>query len=67
MSKRSARRRDDACLVYDVPEAGALLGLTRNASYEAVKRGELPVIRIGKLLKVPKSAFHAMIEAASRK
>jgi len=67
MSKKYARHRDDARLVYDVPEAGELLGLTRNGSYEAAKRGELPTIRIGKLLKVPKSALHAMIEAASQK
>jgi excisionase family DNA binding protein len=50
-------------LVYDVPEAGALLGLTRNGSYEAAKRGEIPTIKVGKLLKVPKVAFHRMLEA----
>ncbi|UFX41706.1 helix-turn-helix domain-containing protein [Bradyrhizobium sp. 41S5] len=52
------------CLVYTVPEAGALLGLTKNASYEAAKRGDLPILRIGKLLKVPKAALHAMIGSA---
>ena len=41
-------------LVYDVPEAGAMLGLSRNASYSAAKRGDLPTIKIGKLLRVPK-------------
>lgn len=49
-------------LVYHVPEAGAMLGLTRNASYEAAKRGDIPTIRIGKLLRVPKAAFHRMLE-----
>jgi excisionase family DNA binding protein len=58
---------DDGRLVYDVPEAGALLGLTRNGSYEAAKRGELPTIKIGKLLKVPKAALHAMIDGAGAK
>jgi excisionase family DNA binding protein len=52
-------------LVYDLwPEAGQMLGLTRNATYEAAKRGEIPVIRIGKLLRVPKAAFDRMLEAA---
>jgi hypothetical protein len=46
-------------LVYEVPEAGAKLGLNRNASYGAAKRGEIPTIKIGRLLKVPKAAFHA--------
>jgi excisionase family DNA binding protein len=54
-------------LVYDVPEAGAMLNLTRNGSYAAAKRGELPTIKIGKLLKVPKAAFHRMLEEAGLK
>src|SRR5271169_4088055 len=49
-------------LVYTVPEAGRLLGLSRNGSYEAAKRGEIPTIRIGRLLLVPKIPFHRMIE-----
>jgi hypothetical protein len=53
---------DDKRLVYDVPEAGAMIGLTRNMSYQAAKRGDIPTIRIGKLLKVPKAAFHRMLE-----
>ncbi|WLA62381.1 helix-turn-helix domain-containing protein [Bradyrhizobium diazoefficiens] len=59
--------KTDEVLVYDVPEAGALLGLTRNGSYEAAKRGDIPTIRIGGLIKVPKAAFHRMLEGASLK
>lgn len=57
---------DDNRLVYEVPEAGAMLGLTRNGSYEAAKRGDIPTIRIGKLLRVPKAAFNKMLEEAGR-
>jgi excisionase family DNA binding protein len=49
-------------LVYTVPEAGRLLGLSRNASYEAAKRGDIPNLRIGRLLLVPKIPFHRMLE-----
>ena len=56
------RKSTENLLVYDVPEAGALLGLTRNGSYEAAKRGDIPTIRIGGLIKVPKAAFHRMLE-----
>lgn len=49
-------------LVYTVVEAGKLLGLTRNGSYEAVKKGSIPAIKIGKLIRVPKRALHAMLE-----
>lgn len=51
-------------LVYEVPEAGAKLGLTRNGSYAAAKRGDIPTIRFGKLIKVPKVRFNKMLEEA---
>ena len=51
-------------LVYDVPEAGALLGLNKNAAYAAAKRGDFPTIKIGKLIRVPKAAFHQMLDRA---
>jgi hypothetical protein len=55
---------DEGLLVYEVPEAGAMLGLNRNASYLAAKRGDIPTIKIGKLIRVPKAAFHAMLDRA---
>ena len=48
-----------------VPEAGRLyLGIGRDSSYEAAKRGEIPVIRIGKLLRVPIVAMERLLEQA---
>jgi hypothetical protein len=39
---------DDAPKTLGVPEAGKrYFDLGRNASYDAARRGELPVIRIG--------------------
>jgi excisionase family DNA binding protein len=58
---RSTKKPLSQRLVYTVPEAGRLLGLGRNAAYEAAKRGELPTIRIGRLLLVPKSPFHRLV------
>lgn len=49
-------------LVYTVPEAGRLLGLSRNAAYAAAQRGDIPTIRIGRLLLVPKARFHRMVD-----
>jgi hypothetical protein len=60
MSKSS----DETALTYDVPEAGAMVGLTHNAAYHAAKRGEIPTIRFGKLIKVPKAAWHRKLENA---
>jgi|NGEPerStandDraft_6_1074524.scaffolds.fasta_scaffold350877_2 excisionase family DNA binding protein len=60
-------KSDMTILVMTVPEAGALLGLTRNASYEAAKRGDFPTIKIGKLIKVPTAAFHRMLDQSTAK
>ena len=47
-----------------VPEAGRVyFDLGRNASYEAARRGEIPTIRIGRLLRVPVLALEQMLEA----
>jgi excisionase family DNA binding protein len=62
-----SRENEDRRLVYEVPEAGEMIGLTRNAAYAAAKRGDIPTIRIGKLIRVPKAAFHRMLERAGAK
>jgi excisionase family DNA binding protein len=48
-------------LVLTVAEAGALLGVSRAFAYELVARGELPVIRLGRRILVPKAALLAMV------
>lgn len=68
MAKKSGgASTPDERLTYDVPEAGAMLGLSRNASYAAAARGDLPVVRFGKLKKVPKALFHRMLEQVGAK
>jgi excisionase family DNA binding protein len=44
-----------------VPEAARILGIGRNAAYEAAARGEIPTIRIGRLRRVPKAALRKML------
>jgi hypothetical protein len=52
-------------LTMSVPEAGKkYFGLSRNASYDAAARGEIPTIKIGRLLKVPIVALDRMLENA---
>ena len=51
-----------------VPEAGKeYFGLSRNASYAAAERGDLPTIRIGKLLRVPVRALEEMLADVSKR
>jgi excisionase family DNA binding protein len=48
-------------LTYKIEEAGHLLGIGRNGAYEAARRGEIPTIKIGRRLLVPKAALEAML------
>ena len=50
-------------LVLTVAEAGELLGISRAFAYELVARGELPVIRLGRRVVVPKAALLALVGA----
>ncbi len=49
-------------LTLSVPRAGQILGLGRAASYEAAKRGEIPVIAIGRRKLVPVRALEEMLK-----
>lgn len=51
--------------VLSVEDAGKRLGLSRPSAYQAVKRGELPVIRIGRRILVPVAALEKMLENAT--
>jgi hypothetical protein len=56
----------DAPLTISVPEAGEkYFGLCRAAAYSAASRGDIPVIRIGRLLRVPVRALERMLDRAS--
>ncbi len=51
--------------VLSVPEAGRrYFNLGRAASYEAARRGEIPIIRIGRKLFVPIQAIENMLSEA---
>jgi excisionase family DNA binding protein len=44
-----------------VDEAALILGVSRNSAYQAAHTGELPTIKIGKRLLVPRVAFEKMV------
>jgi hypothetical protein len=54
-----------APLTISVPEAGKrYFGLSRNGSYGAAARGEIPTVKIGRLLRVPVRALEKMLDRA---
>jgi excisionase family DNA binding protein len=51
-----------------IPEAGAkYFGLSKNGSYDAAARGEIPFIEIGRLKRVPVAAMERMMEECGKK
>ncbi len=51
--------------VLTVKEVQADLRLSRNAVYEAIARGEIPSVRIGRRILIPKAAYKQMLAATS--
>ena len=49
-------------LAISVPEAARLLGLSRSTTYQAVKRGDIPSVRIGGRVLVPLRRLEELID-----
>ncbi len=45
-----------------VPTAGRLLSISRVTAYKAAKSGQLPTIRMGRRILVPKAAIEKMLQ-----
>lgn len=48
-------------LVLTVEEAAEALRIGRTAAYEAARRGDLPTVRIGRSLRVPRHQLEALL------
>lgn len=55
----------DERLTVSVPEAGRLLGIGRTSAYKAAQEGEIPTVRIGGRVLVPKAALERMLGEAT--
>ena len=51
-------------LTLTVEQAAEALGISRAFAYEAVARGEIPCIRIGRRVLIPKIALDKLLEGA---
>ena len=47
--------------VLSVERAGSFMGLGRSAAYDAVRRGDLPSLRIGRRVVVPTARLRALL------
>ena len=46
---------------FTVQEAAHVLGIGRTSAYDAVRRGDIPVIRVGRRLLVPRAALEKLL------
>ena len=49
-------------LTLTIEETAKLLGIGRQLAYERAKTGEIPVIKIGRRLVVPRRALERLLE-----
>ena len=47
---------------YSVERAGALVGWTRAMAYIAARRGDMPIVRDGRLMLVPRAKWDRQVE-----
>ena len=58
---------DDLPVVLTIPETAKVLRIGRNLAYEAARRGELPTVRIGGRLLIPRAGLIDMLKATCSK
>ena len=49
-------------LLLKVSEAGEMIGVGRSRMYEMIYTGDIPSIRIGKSIRIPKRALESWVE-----
>jgi hypothetical protein len=59
-------KRSEPSLTMSVPEAGKhYFGLSKNGSYAAAERGDIPTVKVGKLLRVPVRLMERKLDEAA--
>ena len=53
-------------LVISVSEAAEILGISRGLAYELARVGQLPSLRLGRRLVVPRAALLTWLEGAAQ-
>lgn len=51
-----------AVLLLDVQEAARMIGIGRSKLYELIRKGDLPVVHIGRAVRVPTAALRVLVD-----
>ena len=60
------KQDNDGRLTYDVGTAARLLGLSRNSAYLACLNGQLPCLKVGKRILIPRVALERMLNEVGK-
>ena len=53
-------------LTLNVMETANLLGISRNSAYQGILRNEIPHVKVGKRILIPRLALERMLESAGK-
>ena len=62
-AEREATRGDPVLLT--VPETAKVLRISRNLAYDLVRQGEIPAIRLGRVIRVPRARLEQWLDSGS--
>ena len=54
-------KTDPKALTLSIPEVARLLGINRMLAYSLARKGEIPAVRLGHRVVVPKAALEQML------
>ena len=57
-------RLADTADVLTVEQAAEFLHVSRGTAYEAVRAGQIPSVRVGRCIRIPRHALEQMLTAA---
>ena len=57
---------NDEPVVFTIDQAAKMLSIGRSTAYEGARTGDLPTIRIGRRLLVPRAALLRLLEEAGQ-
>jgi excisionase family DNA binding protein len=59
--------KPNKCMTLTIEEAAEELGISRGKGYDAAKSGEIPTIKIGRRLLVPRVALDRLLDQPARR
>lgn len=61
-----AKRTKPVALTMSVEAAARELGISRNTAYECARTGQIPTVRLGRRLLVPRAALESLLAGKGR-